>query len=127
MRRNRISEFNKQRIVAVYERSEDYAETTGQLDILQATAYAIIRRYQQHGVVVRPRVGRRNNDVGAEMNDEIVSVTEELPEHTLVLINTELCRRLQHKPCDFVNARHIHNPRMQCQRRSLVHHPFNQV
>ena len=45
----------------------------------------------------------------------IVSVTEELPEHTLVLINTELCRRLQHKPCDFVNARHIHNLRMQCQ------------
>ena len=84
--------------MAAYESHEGYTETARQLDIAQATAYGIIRRYQQHGVVARPRGGARNTRLDTEMIDEIVSVIEEHPEYTLIQINTELRRRLPHKP-----------------------------
>ena len=69
--------------MVAYERHEDYAETARQLGILQATAYAIIRRYQHHSVVSRRRGVTRNRFVDPEMVDVIVFAVEEHPEYTV--------------------------------------------
>lgn len=93
---SRISDIDKRRIVAAHKRYENYVETSRQLRILQATAYAIIRCYQQHNVVARG--GTRYRLVDKEMIDGIVSVVEEHPDYTLIQINTELRCRLPLKP-----------------------------
>ena len=102
MPRNRISTIDKERIIAAYERNDDYTETARHLNIAQGTAYAIIRRYQRFGVAARPRGGPHNKRLDDDMIDEIVAITEEQPEYTLSQINAELRLRLPQKPavCD---------------------------
>ena len=75
MPRNRISTADKERIIAAYQRNDDYAETARHLNIAQGTAYVIIRRYQQFGVASRQCGGAHNRKLDEEMIIVIVSIT----------------------------------------------------
>lgn len=100
--RNQISNIDKERIIAAHRRHEDYTEIARHLGIARGTAYAIIRRAERNGAVSLPRGGAHNRRLDGDMEDAIVSITEEHPEFTLAQINAELRRQFPHKPtvCD---------------------------
>ena len=106
MPRNRISYVDKQRLIDAHARHEDYVEVARLLGVARGTAYAIVRRHQQHGVVARPRGGAHNKRMDEEMVDTIVLIMEENSEYTIHQINMELRNRLPNKPhvCDNVIA-----------------------
>ena len=55
----RISEVIKTSIIEALERDEDFYEVARLLNVKRTTAHGIIKRWQEHGVVVRPRGGAR--------------------------------------------------------------------
>lgn len=95
-----ISKVDKQRIVDAHNNDEDYVETARLLGIKRTTAWAIIRRFLQTGLVVRPRGGFRQetNKVDDEMRNALVAIVEEHSAFTLSQIKNELQVRLPAKP-----------------------------
>lgn len=98
MPRRRISETDKERIINAFNNGEDYVQTAALLGIGRTTAWGIVRRFQQTGLVVRPRGGARNLKVDEEMISEMMRTVEERAEYTLVQINAALRATLPHKP-----------------------------
>lgn len=100
-RYQKISEMDKRRLVAAFEDdAQDYLEVARILNIKRTTAWSIIQRHIEHGVVVRPRGGHRDGaqKVDGEMTEVLVAIVAEFPAYTLTQINTELQRRLPQKP-----------------------------
>ena len=54
-RRQKISIADKNRLTECFQRGDDYIDLARILGIKRGTAYSIVRRCQQHGVVARPR------------------------------------------------------------------------
>ena len=110
MPRNRITDTDKQRIVDAYRNHENYVEVARVLGICQSSAYAIVRRYQRHGVVSRPRGGSHNKRMDEEMALTLVTIVEDHAEYTLNQLNEELRHRLPTKPrvCNNVIANALH-------------------
>lgn len=106
----KITDVDKQRIIDSYARHGNYAETARVLGIKRPTAYAIIRRYQNHGVLSKPRGGARNNKMDDEMIEATIAIVEENCEFTLQQINAQLRVRLPNKPrvCDNTIATALH-------------------
>ena len=98
MPRDRVSAEDKQRIIDAYANGEDYVETARLLGVKRTTAWGIVRRYQLHGQVNRPRGGARNRKVDQEMIDQMIATVEEHPEFTLSQINNNLQETLPNKP-----------------------------
>lgn len=98
----RISTRDKERIIASYERYEDYQEVARTLGVKPGTAYAIVRRYRMTGEVERRRGGTNNSKVDDEMIEAVVQIVQDHVEYTLTQINDELGVRLPNKPkvCD---------------------------
>lgn len=96
----RISEVDKQRIVDAHNNDEDYVETARLLGVKRTTAWAIIRRFLESGLVVRPRGGFRQeaNKVDEEMKNTLVEIVEEHAAFTLSQVKNELQVRLPEKP-----------------------------
>ena len=92
-----IRDEDKVRLVAAFERGEDYIASAIQLDINVRTAYTIVRRH---------RIGSSTNSWGGfrgrKMDDEMiataVTIVEEYPAMTLNQIIHELRLRLPNKP-----------------------------
>lgn len=95
---NRISDDVKRRIVEAHEREEDYREVARLFGVKMSTAYSIIRRHQEDGLIVRPRGGHRFHKMDDDMKTALVQIVEEHATFTLAQINTELHRRLPMKP-----------------------------
>ena len=97
---NKISEADKRRIVEAHDREEDYFEVARVLGVARTTAWAIIRRYQLHNEVIRPRGGRRNEAIKMDddMRECLVNIVRDYPAFTLTQINAELRARLPAKP-----------------------------
>ena len=70
------------------------------LGIKCRTAYHIIRRFKNTGVVARRQGGWNHQFVDEEMENEAVAIMEQYAEcmHTLAWINHELRSRLPDKP-----------------------------
>lgn len=102
MPNTRISARDKECIIASYERYEDYQEVARTLGIKPGTAYAIVRRFRDTGVVARRRGGPHNIKVDEEMTQAVVQIVQEHVEYTLSQVNEELRLRLPNKPriCD---------------------------
>ena len=96
----RISEAVKTSIIAAFERDDDYYEAARLLNVKRTTAHGIVKRWQEHGTVVRPRGGARpaRNKVDEEMKDAAVDIVEENAAFTLNQINAHLRQTLPHKP-----------------------------
>ena len=97
MSRRRISIEDKQRLIDCYRRHDDYYVLADALAINRRTAYSIIRRYLQDGVVARRRGGHHHTLVDEEMRNAVVSIVEEHAEYTIDQINGELRLRLPNK------------------------------
>ena len=74
---NRISDDVKQRIVEAHEREEDYREVARLFRVKMSTAYSIIRRHQEDGLIVRPRGGHRFHKMDDDMKTALVQIVEE--------------------------------------------------
>ena len=98
---NRISEETKRRIVTAFGDEEDYIEVARILGVKRTTAYGIVRRFQEHGAIVRPRGGARVAKVDNEMRNCMLQIVEENAAFTLNQIKERLQMRLPNKP-------HIH-------------------
>ena len=99
MVRTAIPEDVKRRTIESHEAGLDYQETARVLGVKRGTAYYIVRRYTENGVVVRPRGGARIRKMDAAMDEVLVQIVEEHPEWTLTQLKaTQLQLRLPHKP-----------------------------
>ena len=90
----------KQAIIDAFERQEDYVEAVRLLWVKRTTAYGIVRRWKENGVVERPRGGLRQQRVKVddEMRNAAVNIVEQHSAYTLKQILEELLRRLPDKP-----------------------------
>ena len=88
----RISAEDKRRLIAAYENNEDYRHLAEMLNI--ATAYSIVRRYNEDGRIERPRGGFRGRKMTPEMTEAACAIVEENNALTPMQINEELRRRL---------------------------------
>ena len=59
----------KQRIIDAFERLENYIEAGRLLGVKRTTAYGIARRWNENGVVERPRGGLRQQRI--KVDDEM--------------------------------------------------------
>ena len=110
MARRHISEEDKRRLIDAYDEGRSYQEVADVLGIKRGTAYHVIRRFKNTGVVARMRGGRNHQLVDEEMEDAVVSIVEQHPEFTLAQINHELRLRLPDKPhvCDNTVSNVLH-------------------
>ena len=97
-RRRVISVADKQRLIDAHAAGLDYAVVAQALNIPRGTAWAIIRRHQEHGYVARRRGGIRNQKVDQEMIQHLVHTVEEHCEYTLDQLNNSLRVSLPNKP-----------------------------
>ena len=77
----KIPAGTKTTIIEAHGRDEEYIDLARQLGVKWTTAYSIIRRYQQHDAVVRPR-GRKSGatlKVDEEMKEVVVDIVEQYP------------------------------------------------
>ena len=96
----KITDAVKTSIVEAFQRDEDYLEAARLLNVKRTTAHGIIRRFQETGVIVRPRGGARvaRKKIDDEMKNAAAMIVEDYPGFTLKQINQELRRRQPQKP-----------------------------
>ena len=90
---------DKQRLFEAHNRGDDYVDLARQMGIKRTTAYAIIRRAQQHDEqVALQRGGARPQRqlVTPDLIDAAVQIVEQHPDYTLQQINRELRLALPH-------------------------------
>ena len=80
--------------IQTHENGQDYYDTARVLGIARTTAWGIIRRYQLHGQVVRPRGGAWRRKVDQEMINELTVLVEAHPEYTLTQLKREMHENL---------------------------------
>ena len=82
----------KQTIIDAFRRDDDYVEAAKLLGVKRTTAYGIVRRWKEKGVVEQQRGGFRLQRVKVddEMREMAVRIVEEHPAFTLKQI-TRLC------------------------------------
>lgn len=95
--RARIRDEDKERLVAAFERGEDYLALAMQLNINVRTAYTIVRRHRG-GIATNSWGGFRRRKMDAEMIAVAVEIVEEHSAMTLNQISHELHLRLPNKP-----------------------------
>lgn len=96
----RLSEIVKTSIIEAFQRDEDYYEVARLLNVKRTTAHGIVKRWQEHGVVVRPRGGAREatTKVDDEMKEAAVAIVERNAAYTLKQINAQLRQTFPQKP-----------------------------
>lgn len=104
MPRAKISIIDKERLIAAFERNEDYQELAEQIGIKRTTAWSIVRRFQVNGVVARQRGGSFNVKCDVEMTQCVTRIVEENPTFTLNQINEALRVELPQKPHVCINS-----------------------
>lgn len=68
MPRNNPSNEERRRIIRAYQRDEDFVLLANQLGIKRRTAYDIVNRFKNHGLIDRlPRSGNHNQKIDKEM------------------------------------------------------------
>ena len=97
VRRARISDTDKERLIAAFNGNADYLELARNLGINRSSAYSIVRRSQEPAPV-NNWGGRRGSKVDQEMIDVMVDTVETHSTYTLNQINAELRLRLPQKP-----------------------------
>ena len=101
-RRNRIPLEHRERIIRAFEdEQEDYLLVADTLGVNRSMVRGIVARYIAEGRIrdpERPRDGRNNVRVDAEMRDCLEQIINENCLLTLAQINRELRRRLPGKP-----------------------------
>ncbi len=97
MPHQRITEDTKTRIIEAFEQEEDYIDVARLLHVKRSSAYSIVRRYQENGIVVRLRGGARHIKVDDDMRDCLIDIVERNPAFTLEQINNELQNILPNK------------------------------
>ena len=107
MRRNRIPNEHRERLVRAFEDPrEDYLLVADMLGVNRSTARGIVATYVREGRFhERPRGGRNNVKVDDEMKQCLNEIVDENCLLTLSEINQELRRRLPVKP--FVHDRTV--------------------
>ena len=98
MPRAKISTIYKERLIAAFERNEDYQELAEQMGIKRTTAWSIFRRFQVNVVVARQRGGSFNVKCDVEMSHCVTRIVEDNPTYTLNQVNEALRVELPHKP-----------------------------
>ena len=73
----------KQQIISAFNNEKDYIDVARILEVKRITAYGIVRRNQEYGVVVRPRGGARVIKVDEEMRNCLTEIVENNPAFTL--------------------------------------------
>ena len=76
MPRIRIRSVDETRLIDAFQENRDYFEVAETLGIARGTAYHIIRRYKNSGVVARPREGVNHTKVDHEMISTVVAIVE---------------------------------------------------
>lgn len=96
----RVTTSVKRAIVDAFDRGDDYVEAARLLGVKRTTAYGIVRRWKENGVVEQQRGGLRQQriKVDEEMLNEVIRIVEEHSAFTLKQILEELHRRLPDKP-----------------------------
>ena len=99
-RRRRIAKEDRERIVRAFEEPEqDYLVVADTLGVNRSTARGIVARFmQENRVDERPRGGRNNVKVNAEMRQCLEAILEENPMLTLKAINRKLREELPDRP-----------------------------
>ena len=98
-RNSRITDADRGRLIECFTNGEDFVSLSANLGINRATAYSIIRRYQQHGQVARrPRAGGRPQSLDRESIDFLVLLIEANPCITLNELNATLHEIFPRKP-----------------------------
>ena len=100
MHYQRISEIVKTSIIEAFQRDEDYYEVARLFNVKRTTAHGVVKRWQEHGVVVRPRGGAREatTKVDDEMKEAAVAIVERNAAYTLKQINAQLRQTFPQKP-----------------------------
>ena len=99
---NRISQQDRDRIIAAYRAGNDYIQLATQLGVNKKTARSIIRKLLATGETApRRRGGARRQIVNQQMKNEIEQIVHRHPQYTLNQINQELRTALPNQP-------HIH-------------------
>lgn len=97
-RRNRISLEDKKRLVAAFEKEEDFLRLADQLNIKRGSAKSVVyRTLNRDGVIEKKRGGAPHKKVDEEMKTEIVRIVEENSAITMREINEALRVRLPNK------------------------------
>ena len=102
----RVSTSVKQTIIDASRRDDDYVEAAKLLGVKRTTAYGIVRRWKEKGVVEQQRGGFRLQRVKVddEMREMAVRIVEEHPAFTSKQITQELRVRLPDKPAISISS-----------------------
>ena len=99
LRYHRVSDEDRERIIARYEIGEDFLDTANDLQIPRTTAYEIIRKFITTG---ERRGGRRGGGRPPSLDDEakdfLVMLLEATPTLTLDELNSSLRETFPRKP-----------------------------
>jgi len=109
-RNRRVSNTDRGRLIASYEKGEDFILLADSLDINRDTARSIIRVWRAEARIERlPQGGSRNRKMDEEMIDTLLEIARSEPFSTLVNIKEKLEDRLPNKPRVHVStiARHL--------------------
>ena len=111
MAKRSVSYEDKRRLIDAYEEGRSYEEVAAVLGIKCGTAYHIIRRFKNTGVVAKNRGARNHQLVDEEMENEAVAIVEQHAEYSLAQINHKLRLRLPNKPhvCDNTVSNMLHD------------------
>ena len=91
----RVTTEVKQAIIDAYENHEDYLEAARLLQVKWTTAYGIVPRWKEKGVIEQRPGGVK---VDEEMKNAAIAIVEAYSGFTLKQILKELQRRLPDKP-----------------------------
>lgn len=109
-RNRRVSNTDRGRIIASFEKGDDFILLADSLNINRDTARSIIRVWRAEARVERlPQGGSRNRRIDKEMVETLLAIARDEPFSTLVTIKEKLESRLPTKPRVHIStiARHL--------------------